>query len=53
LEIVDVAFQVRCRSCGHEMTADDLVVQCERCGSVDLETLAGTELFLMKMDVEI
>ena len=32
---------------------DDLVAICDECGSLDLKTLQGTDLYLLKMDVEI
>lgn len=52
LEIEEVSFKVRCLACGTEMIKDDFIVVCDRCRSTNLEALQGTELFLLKMDVE-
>jgi len=53
LEIVEVPFHVRCRRCGFEKTGDDYIVLCDSCGSNDLEILAGTELILEKVELEV
>ena len=53
LEMVEVPFKVKCNMCGAEMVKDDLFVVCDACGSTDLKTLQGTDLFLLKMDVEV
>ncbi len=52
LEIREVPFKVRCLACGTEMIKEDFIMVCDRCRSTELETLQGTELFLLKMDVE-
>lgn len=53
LEIEDVSLTIQCNTCGETMTRDDFVFICVHCGSQDLKTLAGTELILEKMDLEI
>lgn len=53
LEIEDVPLKIRCQDCKTEMIKDDFVFICENCGSSKLETVSGTELFLLKLDVEI
>lgn len=53
LEIEDVPLTIQCNTCGETMTLDDFVFICVHCGSQDLKTLAGTELILEKMDLEI
>ncbi len=52
LDIEEVPFKLRCLACGAEMIKEDYVAVCDRCRSTDLEILQGTELFLLKMDVE-
>jgi len=52
LVIQEVPFKVRCLACGTEMTKEDFIMVCDRCRSTELEILQGTELFLLKMDVE-
>lgn len=53
LEIENVPLTIQCNTCGETMTRDDFVFICVNCGSQDLKTLAGTELILEKMDLEI
>jgi hydrogenase nickel incorporation protein HypA/HybF len=53
LETIDVPFKVECNVCHTQMIKDDLVAICDECGSLDLKTLQGTDLYLLKMDVEI
>lgn len=53
LEIEEVPLKVRCKTCGKTMIRDDFVFICLGCGSQDLDTLSGTELFLEKMELEI
>jgi hydrogenase nickel incorporation protein HypA/HybF len=53
LEIVEVPFKVQCQACKTEMIKEDFIVVCDQCGSTDIKTLQGTELFLLKMDVEV
>jgi len=53
LEIEEVPLKVKCRACGNEMIKEDYVVVCEQCGSSDLETLQGMDLYLLKMDIEV
>lgn len=53
LEIEEVPLKVRCKTCGKTMIRDDFVFLCIGCGSQDLDTLTGTELFLEKMEMEI
>jgi hydrogenase nickel incorporation protein HypA/HybF len=53
MEIQEVPLTIRCNACGKTMTRDDFVFICMQCGSQDLKTLAGTELILEKMELEI
>lgn len=53
LEIADIPLTIQCKTCGETMTKDDFVFICVQCGSRDLKTLTGTELFLEKMELEL
>jgi hydrogenase nickel incorporation protein HypA/HybF len=53
LNIEEVPLKVECLACGFQMVKDDYVLVCEECGSNNLKTLQGTDLFLLKMDVEV
>jgi hydrogenase nickel incorporation protein HypA/HybF len=35
------------------MTKDDFVFICDHCSSTNIKTLAGTEMILEKMDIEV
>lgn len=52
LMIEEVPLAVRCRDCGSDAAGDDLAFTCGRCGSIDLEILAGAELFLDSLEGE-
>jgi hydrogenase nickel incorporation protein HypA/HybF len=53
LEIEAVPLTIQCKKCSKTMTKDDFVFICPQCGSRDLATLAGTELLLEKMELEL
>lgn len=53
LEIEEIPLKIRCQDCGTEVIKDDFVFICSKCGSHNLQTLSGTELFLEKMDLLI
>ncbi len=53
LDIEEVPFTIQCKTCGKTMTRDDFVFICIHCGSQDLKTLTGKELFLQKMEMEL
>ena len=46
VEIVEVAVEVRCRSCDASATADELVTRCPQCHGHDLELVHGDDLVL-------
>src|SRR5262249_32770669 len=50
LEIIPVPGQARCRQCDAEVALDRPVGRC-RCGSLDLEWLAGEELKIKEMEL--
>ncbi|NIM58203.1 MAG: hydrogenase maturation nickel metallochaperone HypA [Candidatus Aminicenantes bacterium] len=53
LEIEEVPLKIECQQCGAEMVKDDFVFICAKCDSRKLKTLAGTELLLEKIEVEV
>jgi hydrogenase nickel incorporation protein HypA/HybF len=53
LDIEEVPFKIQCNTCKKTLTKDDFVFICPFCGSQDLKTLAGTELLLEKMELEL
>lgn len=53
LEMEKVPLKIKCQKCGKEIIKDDFVFLCEKCGSRELKTLAGTELLLEKIELEI
>ncbi len=53
LEIEEVPLKIECKTCGKKMTKEDFVFICTHCGSKELKTLSGTELFLEKMELEL
>jgi hydrogenase nickel incorporation protein HypA/HybF len=53
LEIIEVPLQVRCRKCGTEQAKDDFIFICSACEGRELDLVAGTELTLEKIDLEI
>ncbi len=53
LEIETIPLKFRCRNCGNTMVKEDLVFSCDICGSNQLETLAGMDMILKKMELEV
>lgn len=53
LKIEIVPLRIRCNACQAETTMDDFVFICPQCGSKDLKTLAGTELLLERLELEL
>jgi hydrogenase nickel incorporation protein HypA/HybF len=53
LEIQDVPLKIQCKTCHKTITKDDFSFICPHCGSQDLKTLAGTELIIEKMELEL
>lgn len=53
LTIKEVPLKILCRDCKTEVVKDDFVFICTKCGSTNLKTLSGTELYLEKMELEI
>ena len=53
ITIEEVPLKVHCEKCGAEIIKNDFVFICEKCDSRELKTLAGTELLLEKIELEI
>jgi len=53
LKIEEVPLKVKCQQCGAEIIKNDFVFLCEKCASRELKTLAGTELLLEKIEMEV
>ncbi|MEW5900554.1 MAG: hydrogenase maturation nickel metallochaperone HypA [Acidobacteriota bacterium] len=53
LEIEVVPVRVRCRDCQAEAETDDYVFVCSACGSAHIEIVAGTDLLLDKIELEV
>jgi len=53
LEMDEVPLKVKCQQCKTESTKDNFIFICPRCSSRELKTLAGTELFLEKLEFEV
>jgi hydrogenase nickel incorporation protein HypA/HybF len=51
--IEKVPLKVQCEQCGTEIIKNDFIFICEKCNSRELKTLAGTELLLEKIELEI
>jgi hydrogenase nickel incorporation protein HypA/HybF len=49
-ELVLVPVRARCPACDAETEADELVVACSSCGSVDVELTGGDELLLESIE---
>ena len=50
LEVVETPGQARCRSCGSHMVFENAFA-CSRCGSFDLDWLAGMELTIRELEL--
>ncbi len=51
LEIIEIAGQARCNSCGQSVKLETMVTACA-CGSRDLERFSGEELNIKEMELE-
>ncbi|MBN1916824.1 MAG: hydrogenase maturation nickel metallochaperone HypA [Verrucomicrobia bacterium] len=46
LEIIEVPVTVRCTECGTETELEDIAFVCSACGSVNVDVVRGSELYL-------
>lgn len=51
LRIVLVPFVIRCKECGATSEPDGPIAVCPRCGGMATETLSGTELQVVEIEV--
>ena len=49
-ELVLIPVRAHCRPCGAETVADEYVVACSSCGSVEVEITGGDELLLESIE---
>ncbi|HRD02833.1 MAG TPA: hydrogenase maturation nickel metallochaperone HypA [Candidatus Saccharicenans sp.] len=57
LQLKMVKIKFKCRSCGREITARNIMDEsfsyvCPACGSRDMELVAGRDLYLEKLEIE-
>jgi hydrogenase nickel incorporation protein HypA/HybF len=52
LAIEEVPARGRCRACEAETTMESFPLQCGRCGSLDVELVAGEELLVDALELE-
>ena len=47
-----VPMQAKCYSCGNIVNPKDIFWECEKCHSVDIEMIAGKELYIESIEVD-
>lgn len=52
LEIQTVPVRARCRRCGLTFPVDEMIFLCPACAVADVETLAGNELVLDRIELD-
>lgn len=52
LEIENVPPRVACRRCAAQSAVNDFPLECPRCGSLDVEVIAGEELHVESLELE-
>ncbi|MFL5927834.1 MAG: hydrogenase maturation nickel metallochaperone HypA [Gaiellaceae bacterium] len=52
LEIIAVPARVACRACAAETETGSFPLACARCRSVDVEVVAGEELYVESLEIE-
>jgi hydrogenase nickel incorporation protein HypA/HybF len=52
LEIEHVPTRVACRACGRASELAELPLACARCGSVNVDVLAGEEFYVESIEVD-
>ncbi len=53
ITIEKVPLKMDCEDCRSELISNDYILTCSQCGSSNLKTIAGTELILEKIELEI
>jgi hydrogenase nickel incorporation protein HypA/HybF len=52
LTINMIPAMAKCRACGNEFNADDMVMKCPKCGDFFSELIAGRELAVDYIDID-
>jgi len=52
LELEEVPFKGKCRSCGYSFDTDEFFGVCPRCGSDEIELQGGKEFELIGLEIE-
>jgi hydrogenase nickel incorporation protein HypA/HybF len=52
LEMEQIPFIFKCRSCGASTESEVGIVVCDSCGGVDTEVLSGTELRVVEIELQ-
>ena len=47
-----VPARARCRACGNEFEAEDMIMKCPKCGDFFSELIAGRELAVESIDID-
>jgi hydrogenase nickel incorporation protein HypA/HybF len=53
LKIEEIPLTIKCQKCGTEFASENYVFICPSCQSTELKILAGTELLLEKIELEV
>jgi len=49
-DLVLLPVRAHCQTCGQNTESDEMVLACEKCGSIDLELTGGDELMLESIE---
>ena len=52
LQLEEVPVRVRCLVCAEESGRDEFPLSCRACGALDVEVIAGEELYVEELEVE-
>ncbi|HAV10200.1 MAG TPA: hydrogenase maturation nickel metallochaperone HypA [Dehalococcoidia bacterium] len=52
LDFTIVPTQVKCRRCQHVSSPKDIIWMCDKCGSGEVDIIAGRELYLNSIEAE-
>ena len=52
LEMEEVPAKGRCRACGAQSRLKSFPLQCKACGALDLDLIAGEELYVESLEME-
>jgi hydrogenase nickel incorporation protein HypA/HybF len=53
LELCEVAAEGRCRACGVQTVMSGFPLACGRCGGLDMEVIAGEELSVEALELDV